>query len=217
MRSETEGRLTPPHQNWDLSGKGEDEDERTVKMRKIAKGGRWDLESSLYMHCDLFLFSAIRKNKKLVHDSVRIVAFNCSCCNSELVMSWRGSNPVSYSSNKKKKPKILRIPCLFVHLFVFQNGLWNNGVLDGMRFGRGNGSTLRKPSPEPLYPSQIQHISIKDFTWAATLRNRWQTAWIKTRPLRADLSPLRSPPSASYQIFKEMFQNWFWTEADKRC
>jgi hypothetical protein len=38
------------------------------------------------------------------------------------------------------------------------------GAVGGMRIGRGNGSTRRKPAPVPLGPPQIPH----DLTWDRT-------------------------------------------------
>jgi hypothetical protein len=38
------------------------------------------------------------------------------------------------------------------------------GAIDGMRIGKGNRSTLRKPAPMLLCPPQIPH----DLTWART-------------------------------------------------
>jgi hypothetical protein len=38
------------------------------------------------------------------------------------------------------------------------------GEIDGMKIGRGNRNTLRKPAPVPLCPTQIPH----DLTWART-------------------------------------------------
>jgi hypothetical protein len=38
------------------------------------------------------------------------------------------------------------------------------GVVGGMRIGRGNRSTWRKPAQVPLFPPQITH----DLTWART-------------------------------------------------
>jgi hypothetical protein len=157
------------HQNWNLSGKGEVEDGRTVKVRQIGKGWMENSESFFYIHCDLSLFTLTRKNKKHVHDSVRLVAFNCSYCK-----FWAGDELTGqclYNIHclilAKKQPKILRIPCpsstYYYYLWFLkwnhsllvlppevtpsfdQCGLWNNGVLDGMRIGRGYGRTLRKP------------------------------------------------------------------------
>jgi hypothetical protein len=50
------------------------------------------------------------------------------------------------------------------------------GEIGGMRIGRGNRTTRRKPAPMPLYPPQITH----DLTWARTRR---LTAWAMARPL----------------------------------
>jgi hypothetical protein len=51
------------------------------------------------------------------------------------------------------------------------------GAVDGMRIGRGNRSTRRKPAPVPLCPPQILH----DLTWAqiraAAVGSRRLTAW----------------------------------------
>jgi hypothetical protein len=38
------------------------------------------------------------------------------------------------------------------------------GAVGGMRIGRGNGSTGRKPASVPLFPPQFRHI----LTWART-------------------------------------------------
>jgi hypothetical protein len=59
------------------------------------------------------------------------------------------------------------------------------GAFDGMRIGRGNRSTRRKPAPVPLCPSQIPH----DLTWARTrasaVGSRRLTAWAMARPSRS--------------------------------
>jgi hypothetical protein len=56
------------------------------------------------------------------------------------------------------------------------------GAVGGMRIGRGNRSTRRKPAPVPLCPPQIPH----DLTWARTrgsgVESRWPTAWAMARP-----------------------------------
>jgi hypothetical protein len=56
------------------------------------------------------------------------------------------------------------------------------GAVDGMRIGKGNRSTRRKPTPVPLRPPQIQH----DLTWARTraavVGSRRLTAWAMARP-----------------------------------
>jgi hypothetical protein len=56
------------------------------------------------------------------------------------------------------------------------------GTVCGMRLGRGNWSTLRKPTPVPFCPPQIPH----DLTWARNRADavgiRWLTAWAMARP-----------------------------------
>jgi hypothetical protein len=56
------------------------------------------------------------------------------------------------------------------------------GAVGGMRIGRGNRSTRRKPAPVPLCQQQIPH----DLTWARTravaLGSRRLTAWATARP-----------------------------------
>jgi hypothetical protein len=44
------------------------------------------------------------------------------------------------------------------------------GAIGGMRNGRRNRSTGRKPAPVPLCPPQIPHDLTRDRTWAAGLR-----------------------------------------------
>jgi hypothetical protein len=50
------------------------------------------------------------------------------------------------------------------------------GAAGGMRIGRGNRSTQRKPAPVPLCPPQIPHDLTRDLTRAAAVENRRQTA-----------------------------------------
>jgi hypothetical protein len=56
------------------------------------------------------------------------------------------------------------------------------GAIGGMRIGRRNRSTRRKPAPVPLCPPQIPH----DLTWARTraavVGNRRLIAWAMARP-----------------------------------
>jgi hypothetical protein len=42
------------------------------------------------------------------------------------------------------------------------------GAVGGMRIGRGNRSTQRKPAPVPICPPQIPH----DLTWVAVVGSR---------------------------------------------
>jgi hypothetical protein len=43
------------------------------------------------------------------------------------------------------------------------------GEIDGMKIGRGNPSTCRKPSPAPLCPPQIPHDQTRSRTRAAAV------------------------------------------------
>jgi hypothetical protein len=56
------------------------------------------------------------------------------------------------------------------------------GAVDGMRIGRGNRSTRRKPAPVPLCPPQIPHYLTWDQTRAAEVRSQRLTAWAMARP-----------------------------------
>jgi hypothetical protein len=58
------------------------------------------------------------------------------------------------------------------------------GTVGGMRIGRGNRSTRRKPAPVPLCPLQVPH----DLTWA---RSRRLTAW--------GLATVRRPTETSWK------------------
>jgi hypothetical protein len=50
------------------------------------------------------------------------------------------------------------------------------GVVGGMRIGKGNRSTRRKPAPVPLCPSQIPHDLTWDRTRAAAVGSQQVTA-----------------------------------------
>jgi hypothetical protein len=55
-------------------------------------------------------------------------------------------------------------------------GDYDEGELGGMKIGRGNGSTRRKPAPAPLYPPQIPLDQTRARTRAAAVGNQRQTA-----------------------------------------
>jgi hypothetical protein len=81
------------------------------------------------------------------------------------------------------------------------------GAFGGMRIGRGNRSTWRKPAPVPL---QIPHDLTWDRTQAAVVGSRRLTAWATARPLPQFLvsfdSPnpllllIHTPPSPTYVV-----------------
>jgi hypothetical protein len=56
------------------------------------------------------------------------------------------------------------------------------GVVGGMKIGRGNRSTRRKPTPVSLCPPQIPHDLTWDRTRAAAEGSRRLTAWAMARP-----------------------------------
>jgi hypothetical protein len=56
------------------------------------------------------------------------------------------------------------------------------GAVGGMRIGRGNRSTRRKPVPAPLCPPKIPYNMTWARTWAAAVGSQWLTAWAMARP-----------------------------------
>jgi hypothetical protein len=55
-------------------------------------------------------------------------------------------------------------------------GDYDDGEFGGMKIGRGNRSTRRKPAPAPLYPPQIPLDQTRDQTRAAAVENQRLTA-----------------------------------------
>jgi hypothetical protein len=55
-------------------------------------------------------------------------------------------------------------------------GDYDDGAIGGMKIGRGNRSTRRKPAPEPLYPPQLQLDQTRARTRAAAMGNQRLTA-----------------------------------------
>jgi hypothetical protein len=56
------------------------------------------------------------------------------------------------------------------------------GAIGGMKIGRGNRSTRRKPAPAPLCPPQIPHDQTQAWTRAAAVGSQRLTAWAMARP-----------------------------------
>jgi hypothetical protein len=56
------------------------------------------------------------------------------------------------------------------------------GAIDGMKFGRGNQSTRRKPAPAPLCAPHIPHDQTQARTRAAAVGTQRLTAWAMARP-----------------------------------
>jgi hypothetical protein len=74
------------------------------------------------------------------------------------------------------------------------------GAIGGMKIGRGNRSTRRKPVPMPLCPLQIPHAQIRARTWVAAVGSRRLTARAMARPReehshRATAFPVVTPRS----------------------
>jgi hypothetical protein len=57
------------------------------------------------------------------------------------------------------------------------------GAVDGMRIGRGNRSTLRKPAPVPRCSPQISHGLTWDRTQAAAVLSQRLTTSAMARPV----------------------------------
>jgi hypothetical protein len=63
----------------------------------------------------------------------------------------------------------------------------------GMKIGRGNRSTRRKPAPVPLCPPQTTH-AVRTRTRAAAVGSQRLTAWTTARPS----TPLKNTPILDY-------------------
>jgi hypothetical protein len=57
------------------------------------------------------------------------------------------------------------------------------GAIGGMKIGRGNRSTRRKPAPAPLCPPQIPHDQTRTWARAAAVGSQRLTAWAMAWPL----------------------------------
>jgi hypothetical protein len=73
------------------------------------------------------------------------------------------------------------------------------GAIGGMRIGRGNRSTRRKPALAPLCPPQIPHDLIRATTRAAVVRSRRLTTWAIARPLITILCS---------SVYNEIWKQW---------
>jgi hypothetical protein len=60
----------------------------------------------------------------------------------------------------------------------------DRGAIGGMKIGRGNRSTRRKPAPAPLCPPQIPHDQTRARTRAASVGSQRLTARAMARPSR---------------------------------
>jgi hypothetical protein len=89
------------------------------------------------------------------------------------------------------------------------------GATGGMRIGRGNRSTRRKPAPVPLCPPQISHDLIRARTRAAAVGSHRLTAWAMARPWQLNeshgvrLSPLGTAATV-WPIVQAPNDRWWW-------
>jgi hypothetical protein len=60
---------------------------------------------------------------------------------------------------------------------------YDDGEFGGMKIGRGNRSTRRKPPPAPLCPPQILLDQTRVWTRAAAVGSQRLTAWATARPI----------------------------------
>jgi hypothetical protein len=75
------------------------------------------------------------------------------------------------------------------------------GATGGMKIGRGNRSTRRKPAPAPLCPPQITHDQTRAWTWAAAVGSQWLSAWAMAQPI-VHLTPILN--NRSYRNKKKL-------------
>jgi hypothetical protein len=78
--------------------------------------------------------------------------------------------------------------------------LWSNC---GMKIGRGNRSTRRKPALAPLCPPQIPLDQTRDRTRAAAVGSQRLTAWAMARPI-VPISNIHIAASQSVEIITLM-------------
>jgi hypothetical protein len=71
---------------------------------------------------------------------------------------------------------------------------YDDGEFGGMKIGRGNRSTRRKPAPAPLYPPQIPLDQTRVWTRAAAVGSRRLTAWAMPRAYKYRFGSLQFDP-----------------------
>jgi hypothetical protein len=82
--------------------------------------------------------------------------------------------------------------------------IYDDGEFGGMKIGRGNRSTRRKPAPAPLCPPQITLDQTRVWTRAAAAWSQRLTAWAMARPCNkiafiADIFQTLNTPNKSMQ------------------
>jgi hypothetical protein len=93
------------------------------------------------------------------------------------------------------------------------------GAVGGMRIGRGNRSTRRKPATVPLCPRQISHDLTWDRTRAAAVGSQRLTAWAMERPLKLFAIVLIIRLNTHYinTIYILIKRLWCWIQRELRC
>jgi hypothetical protein len=76
------------------------------------------------------------------------------------------------------------------------------GEIGGMKIGRGNRSTRRRPTPAPLCPPQIPHDQTRARTRGSAVGNQRLTAWAMARPCRLISSTRNNVESISWAFFQ---------------
>jgi hypothetical protein len=79
------------------------------------------------------------------------------------------------------------------------------GANGGMKIGRGNRSTRRKPAPAPLCPPQIPLDQTWARTRAAAVGNQRLTAWAMARPKDPVLDEFRNGHLPSFVSWDKLF------------
>jgi hypothetical protein len=77
------------------------------------------------------------------------------------------------------------------------------GEIGGMKIGRGNRSTRRKPAPAPLCPPQIPHYQTRARFRAAALGSQRLTAWAMARPNE----DLVASPYCLYEVWELQYHS----------
>jgi hypothetical protein len=85
------------------------------------------------------------------------------------------------------------------------------GAIGGMKIGRGNRSTRRKPAPAPLCPPKIPHDQTRARNRAAAVGSQRLTAWAMARPFP---SFLRDQSFSCVNLFVTLGRRWKWKVPD---
>jgi hypothetical protein len=98
--------------------------------------------------------------------------------------------------------------------------LCENGEFSGIKIGRGNGSTRRKPTPMPLCPPQNLLDLTRARTRAAAVGSQQLTAWAMARPFHFHISKyffLCCEINTSVFPFNDFVSYFHWDSARNTC